>query len=453
MLIRFSIENFSSFNSRQSFSMLPNMQRIKPEHKTEPIDGISVLKTSVLFGANASGKSNLVKAIRFGQDFLLNGMEIDKGIDYPKFRLDKKTEERDSRIEYEIQHKGKNYAYGFVFNNFQVKEEWLYRINKKKDIKIFERNSNNEKEFDLESLTKNISIKEEKQFLEFVAKGTPRNRLFLTEIRFRRVKENVSNIDDLLNVLDWFQNVLTVILPEDKYNMGLRVGIRFESDIKELFETYLKYFDTGIDGVCFEKVDADSLNIPTKVLSKIKEDLISRQSDKRASFLSSNHESFYITLDEKNELFIEKLMTKHKIKDGGFAKFDISDESDGTNRVMDFIPLLHDLHIGNKVFIIDEMERSLHPNLVYDILDMFLNNAEERNSQLVLASHESSLLTQKLLRRDEIWFVVKSKEGESQLYSLEEYDIRFDKKVRKDYLLGRFKAVPQLGDRASLLEI
>jgi hypothetical protein len=144
-------------------------------------------------------------------------------------------------------------------------------------------------------------------------------------------------------------------------------------------------------------------------------------------------------------------MTQHHVV--GQAKtelFDTSDESDGTNRIIDFIPLIIDLLQGDNVFIIDEMERSLHPNLIYEIIDLFLDKSQNINSQLILASHESSLLTQKLLRKDEIWFAVKDNEGASHLHSLEEYNIRFDKEIRKDYLLGRFKAIAKIGNRNKL---
>ncbi len=128
----------------------------------------------------------------------------------------------------------------------------------------------------------------------------------------------------------------------------------------------------------------------------------------------------------------------------------MSQESDGTNRIIDFIPLIIDLLNGDKVFLIDEMERSLHPNLFYDLMDLFLSKCANFNSQLIVASHESTLLTQKLFRKDEIWFIVKDQEGSSHLHSLEDYNIRFDKEIRKDYLLGRFKAVPRLGNRNRL---
>lgn len=451
MLIRFSVENFLSFSERQKFSMLPGKGTLKTEHKTSTIKGVSVLKTAILFGANASGKSNLIKAIDFGKKLVLRGTKTDKLIDYQEFRLHQESNIPDSRMEYEIQHKGKNYAYGFVFNHEVIKEEWLYEIGPKKEIKIFERNFLKKEIFDLDYILQKLKKDEEKQFLRFTAKGTPNNQLFLTEIRTRKVKENVSKIDDLFNVIDWFQNSLKVIFPNDKYNEGLKFELKQDEELLTTFEEFLSYFDTGIDGVCLEKVDAENIDVPKSVLEKIKEDLLSRKSENvRASILSSKNTTYFLSV-KNNDIVVEKFMTKHKIRNSSAVeKFDTSDESDGTNRVMDFIPLLMDLLKGDNVFVIDEMERSLHPNLIYDLIDLFLSKSKNINSQLILASHESSLLTQKLLRKDEIWFVVKDNDGASRLHSLEEYNIRFDKEIRKDYLLGRFKAIPRIGNRNKL---
>ncbi|WP_294282910.1 AAA family ATPase [uncultured Chryseobacterium sp.] len=455
MLIRFSVENFLSFSDRQKFSMLPGKGTLKADHKTSKLNGISVLKTTVLFGANASGKSNLIKAIDFGRRLVLKGNKPEKQIDYQKFRLDKQCNINDSRIEYEIQHKGKNYAYGFTFNDELIKEEWLYEIGQKKEIKIFERNYSNKEIFDLNYFLQQLKKEEEKQFLRFIAKGTPNNQLFLTEIRTRKVKENVSKIEDLLNVIDWFQNSLKVIFPDDKYNEGLKFELKQDVELLTTFEEFLSYFDTGIDGVCLEKIESGNIDIPKPLLENIIEDLLSKKSENvRASIISKGNNTTYFLSIKNNDVVIEKFMTKHRVRDTNEPeKFDTSDESDGTNRIMDFIPLLMDLLKGDNVFIIDEMERSLHPNLIYDLLDLFLSKSIGINSQLILASHESSLLTQKLLRKDEIWFVVKDNYGSSKLHSLEEYNIRFDKEIRKDYLLGRFKAIPRIGNRNKLTVI
>ena len=454
MLIRFSVENFLSFDDRQKFSMLPGRGSLKADHKTSKLNGIAVLKMAALFGANASGKSNLIKAIGFGKNLVLNGSKPEEAISYQKFRLNKQSSLKDSRIEYEIQHKGKNYAYGFTFNNELIKEEWLYEIGIKKEIKIFERNVLKKEIFDLDYIIQKLKKEEEKQFLRFIAKGTPNNQLFLTEIRSRKVKDNVSKIEDLLNVIDWFQNSLKVIFPDDKYNQGLKFELKQDEELLTAFEEVLSYFDTGIDGVCLEKINSENIDIPKSILEKIKEELLSKKSESiRASIISKGNTTYFLSL--KNEdIVIEKFMTKHKVENNGhFEKFDTSDESDGTNRIMDFIPLLLDLLKGDNVFIIDEMERSLHPNLIYDLLDLFLSKSPGVNSQLILASHESTLLTQKLLRKDEIWFVVKDNYGASRLHSLEEYNVRFDKEIRKDYLLGRFKAIPRIGNRNKLTVI
>lgn len=454
MLIRFSVENFLSFKERQLFSMIPGKGTLKPEHKTEKVRGISVLKTAVLFGANASGKSNLISAINFGKNIVLRGVLPEKPINYQKFRLSKEARSQDSRIEYEIQHKKKNYAYGFSFNEEMIKEEWLYEVGIRKENKIFERTTLKEESFDLSQILGRLKSEDEKQFLRFIAKGTPNNQLFLTEIRNRKVKENVSEIDDLLNVIDWFQNSLKVIFPDDKYDEGLKFELKQDEHLLTTFEQLLSYFDTGIDGVCLEKINSESTEIPKAVLDQIKEDLLNLKSENvRASVLSPSNTTYFLSVKE-NDLVIEKFMTKHKLENSDkFEKFDTSDESDGTNRIIDFIPLLMDLAKGDNVFVIDEMERSLHPNLIYDLIDLFLSLSPGINSQLILASHESSLLTQKLLRKDEIWFVVKDEIGASKLHSLEEYKLRFDKEIRKDYLLGRFKAIPRIGNRDNLTTI
>ena len=264
MLIKFSVENFLSFDERQHFSLLPGKGTLKEEHKTQKVKGISALKTSVIFGANASGKSNLIKAIEFGKKLVLLGSKPESSINYQKFRLDKNANGKNSRIEYIIQHQGKNYAYGFVFNSKIIVEEWLFEVTSKNEVKIFERDIN--QIFDLENILKNIESEEEKLFLKFTAKGTPNNQLFLNEIRTRKVKENVSKIEDILNVIDWFQNSLKVIFPDDKYKEGLKFELNQDEELLTTFEQFLKYFDTGINGICLEKIDFESVDVPKEMI-------------------------------------------------------------------------------------------------------------------------------------------------------------------------------------------
>lgn len=454
MLIRFTIENFLSFKDRQTFSMIAGLGgRNKSFHliKKENRNDINLLKTGVIFGANASGKSNFVKAVEFGQTLLLKGTPADTPIPFQNFRLHEDNQTLPTRIEYEIKHKGSSYAYGFILTSTKIKEEWLYKIDKKKETLIFERTNNSD--FNLKTLYDINPNEKEKQFIEFIAKGTPDNQLFLTEVRTRKVIDNVSNIDDLLNVIDWFQNALTVFYPNSKMT-GVEFELKKNTHLSTIFEEFLNYFDTGISGISLQEVDFEELKIPLKIKENIKANLLNEKSEKTTAWVEDPLENirYVFSKNNRNELTVSKLMTKHVIygKENTTSYFDINEESDGTQRIMDFIPILIDLFKGENVFIVDEMERSLHPNLIYDLLDLFLDKSEGINSQLILASHASPLLTQKLLRKDEIWFAVKDKVGASSLYSLEDYDIRFDKKIRKDYLLGRYKAIPRLGNRNNL---
>ena len=448
MLIRFTIENFLSFKDRVEFSLIPSKGTLKPQHKTNPVKGTSVLKTAVVFGANASGKSNLIKAIEFGKKLILKGTKAEQPIGFEKFKLDKKSIKENARIEYEIQHKNKNYAFGFVFNSKEIIEEWLFEINKKTEIKIFERTNTNH--FVFPALFKKNN-KDEQQFIAFTAKGTPRNQLFLTQIRNTNIKENVTDISDILNVIDWFQNALTVIYPNSK-TVDKKFELLENNNLIKIFTEMLDYFDTGIDGIVFKDIEFEKIDLPEAVKEKIKNNLLSDKSEKKGALLSNSEDDKYyiITKNNKNELKAKLLKTKHNVVGGNYELFDLTNESDGTRRIMDLIPLIIDFFKGGNVFIVDEIERSLHPNLVYDLFGFFLEKCENINSQFIVTSHESTLLNQKLLRKDEIWFTVKDKQGISHLHSLEDYNIRFDKEIRKDYLLGRFKGVPKLGNRNNL---
>jgi len=452
MLIRFTVKNYLSFKDEVVFSMLPSKGTLMKTHKTHPIKGISVLKAAVAFGANASGKSNLIKAIAFGQNMLIRGNEGIDFIDYQPFRLADDSVKDNTKMEYEIQANGKCYAYGFVFNHDRIEEEWLYEINKKEDFLIFERNTS-KKSFNIDFLLNNNSEPEQQQFLTFLAKATPEHQLFLHEVLTRNIQSNVSHIDDLNAVLGWFVNTLKIIFPNNAYKPGVTLQATNDTELKHYYSELLRYFDTGISSITLIKADIDKLDIPTDLLRIIKEDLLNPSAHNTYGTLKVGREIYLISADGK-QLKAQKLKTVHEITGTGKnAFFDINDESDGTLRIIDFIPLIIDLLRGGKVFLVDEIERSLHPNLVYNIFELFFSQCASVDSQLVASTHESSLLTQKLLRKDEIWFVSKNRMGASRLNSLEEYRVRFDKEIRRSYMLGRFKGIPAIGARYQIEQL
>lgn len=446
MLIRFTVKNFLSFKDEATFSMIPSKGTLMKEHKTHPVQGVSVLKATVAFGANASGKSNLIKAIAFGRNMLIRGNAATGYIDYPSFRLDAEADKMDTKMEYEIQAGGKNYAYGFVFNHNRIEEEWLYEINKKEDIRIFERTSAS-KTFNIDPILAKNPDKEQRQFLTFLAKATPDHQLFLHEVLTRNIQANVSDIEDLKAVLNWFINTLKIIFPNSQYKPGVTLQAASDKELKHYYAELLRYFDTGISSITLLKADIEKIDIPSDLLRMIKEDLLNPQSPNTYNSIAVGRDIYLISTEGK-QLKAQKLKTVHEMAGSDKpAFFDLNEESDGTLRIIDFIPLIIDLLKGGKVFLVDEIERSLHPNLIYNIFELFLEQCANVDSQLIVSTHESSLLTQKLLRKDEIWFVSKDRAGVSHLNSLEEYRIRFDKEIRRSYLLGRFKGVPVIGSR------
>ncbi len=152
--------------------------------------------------------------------------------------------------------------------------------------------------------------------------------------------------------------------------------------------------------------------------------------------MRSPKDSFMLEI-KGNEVVCRTIQFSHNGKE---TLYEMSEESDGTVRILDLLEIL--LSEEGKTYVIDELDRCLHPSLSYKIVDSYLRMAAKKNIQLIVTTHESRLLDFNLLRRDEIWFVNKRKTGESDIYSLEEYNARFDQKIDKAYLEGRYGGVP-----------
>jgi AAA15 family ATPase/GTPase len=448
MLIRVSVQNFLSFAERTSFSMIPGKGRILPHHIVpgKKARDIPVLKTAMIYGANASGKSNLVRAINFGRRFILHGTKKEaERINFTPFRLDDALH-IPTRLEFEIKCKDANYAYGFECNNKEILEEWLYLINKETELLVYERRKE-ENKYKFNPSGIRFDNDEERQFLEFTNAGTRSNQLFITECNVRNVASNVSGMKAVFDVFDWFENALKVIMPSTKYETGLAFEWGDNDNLKSAFHDFLSYFNTGVKGIDFEELPVNKVpDLPNELLDKIREEMNSESV--RIILNSPEGVNYALSKNGKGDLLANKMITLHKQRNNKkIERFELKSESDGTQRIMDLIPIMMDLFKGDNVFIIDELDRSLHPNLTYDFIDLFLEKTKGIPSQLIVTTHESRLLSQKLVRKDEIWFAWKDDKETSSMYSLEEFNIRFDKEIRNDYLLGRFKGVPKFGNR------
>ncbi|SEH08669.1 AAA family ATPase [Candidatus Venteria ishoeyi] len=441
MLLQFSLANHLCFAEEQTLSLVASKEDKHPGHLLMPRPAYKhkVLRTAALYGANAHGKTKLIEAIEFAQDLIVNGRKLEQPIQVKPFRLNPELLQQPSRFEFVIFFEGVEYTYGFVVNRKQVLEEWLFARPKTQEVRYFERISKPDGEVVVEF---GASLKpkkaKDKQYLDFVARGTQENQLFLTEAVNRKT-------DKLKPVYTWFSKILTVISADRPFQPIERRAHKEESFIQFMGD-FLNLAGTGISGISTEEERID-LNDVSKDL---REELENLKEGQTLSFSSSDGDSFVMYLNADNDPIILRLKTHHEDSHGMLVNFDFSEESSGTQRLMQILPMLADLEQRHKVYIIDELDRKLHPFLSKLFVQSFLEKGKNIHSQLVFSTHETHLLDQALLRRDEIWFVEKDQHGASHLYSLADFKIRPDLKVEKGYLQGRFGAIPFIGDTTIL---
>jgi hypothetical protein len=244
---------------------------------------------------------------------------------------------------------------------------------------------------------------------------------------------------ELEDVFDWFDKNLTIIFPTSRF-APLAIRLTQDETFLERFLQFLKAADTGIDGLELREIEPERLAVPDVLLQDIKTGL--KPGNSALIYQTDDNNRYLVKKNQDNELQFSMLMTTHQVEDSSkVAYFELGEESDGTQRMMDLIPGLLDMIHSERVFIIDEIDRSVHSKLSRMIIEMFLRYGQS-TSQLIVTTHESGLLDFDLLRRDEIWFVEKDEKGASAVYSLEEFVPRYDKDIRKDYLNGRFGGIP-----------
>ena len=454
MLQQFTVENFLSFQDKAVFKLQPGKGSRNKEHKVEPVKGQWILKSAALFGPNAGGKSNFVKALEFGKRLVLFGTRAENLIKYHPFRLSTKSKKKDTTFIYQILCNNKKYEYGFSYNAERISKEWLKQITRKTEHIIFNRDITSKDSFNISYLLKLNRKEEEKQFLSFFAKATPQHQLFLHEVISRNLRDNFSNIEDLWEVIKWFADTLKVLFPDTPYKQGGMLKAVNDEQLKEGFGELLRYFDTGIQAIDLIDVDFEKLGITQEMKQFIKTDLTKSSNAEAFGSLTFENNLYLITFVD-GTIRAKKLQTLHNIIDEEEKEyFSLGDESDGTQRIFDYIPLILDLIQGEKVFVIDEMERSLHPALMRKLIELFFKYSNNISTQLIFTTHESTLMDQDLLRRDEIWLMEKNEKGVSSLSRLDEtFNLRFDKELEKSYLKGLFGASPDLRDESAIQKL
>ena len=448
MLIRFNVKNFLSFDSRENymseeFSMIAGEAYGKKDHLYEDAN-IKVLKFAAIYGANASGKSNLLKAIDFMKKTVVE--ELPKGYTEKYCKTDEKNREKESYFEIEMKLQDKYYAYGFemLLSKGRFLSEWLIELNENDEKVIFTRDMiKGEYElgecFEDKSLRTKLNVYAEDIQNDMTA-------LFLSVMNQNKgnLYQQFKEVAVFRNVYWWFRSGLSIEYPSDFVSKDWYVISKIGSLEKAC--KILEAFGTGITSYEISEIPAEKLDtyLPGEVRENIKRE-IGRCYYSRASteiqdndiFMLRNGTDFFMIEAMGEKLNYSMIKFKHDKKN---ILFQLEEESDGTIRLLDLLEII--LSGEGKTYFLDELDRCLHPSLTYKFVDTFLQIAAEKDIQLVVTTHESRLLDFDLLRRDEIWFVDKRKTGESDIYSLEEYNKRFDQKIDKAYLEGRYGGVP-----------
>ena len=407
MIELFKVKNFMSFKETSvlDFRALSYKQHkahlLLPEHLTDDANN-GILKTVAIYGANASGKSNLIKAMYSFKAFVLSQLYNKRyndailNMDLEPFMLSDSNDS--SEFEVVFRHRGRRYQYGFEIIEDRIINEW-YDID---GVTVYDRHD--------EQVS--IGRKFQKQLKGY--DKIPFNRLYISVLDFfgdEVVRKDITN--GFVDFFDLCFHVFNEIDLETSVKRGLVLPIEGrileDARYRHVVENYIKKIDVGIDR-----------------LEVVNETITDRKTN------------------EQKE--IKRLKTVHTVFDDSGAavaekQFDLSKESSGTIRFIQYIQRILEILEHGGVFVVDEMSARLHPMLTKLIVDLFQSN-ENTRAQLVFSTHDLSILNKDQFRRDEVVFVDKNEKGESRIYSLADLKVREDSSFSKDYIQGKYGAIP-----------
>ncbi|MFK8162054.1 MAG: ATP/GTP-binding protein [Lewinella sp.] len=422
MIISFSIGNFRSFREVQTFNLAATSKKPRYSYQNDSvvpiIEGTSGLKVKVAYGANGSGKSNLLIAIatfiRICRE-ALSDKKVSKGI--IPFLLDGTSLDKPSFFEMEFDHEEVIYRYGFEIDKQQFHSEWLF------------------------------ARSDDDEFMYFEREG---DRTVFNEEFFPEGHQIISSINPEVTALD-------------KDDLLLRLGIVRKSDVLTSVMAGINKV-TVIGGVIDEHIrDLAEEALKEPKVRKVTTKFLHQIGIKVDSIMHSDHEDDQNLLKKakgdagelgKNKIIFTHSYFNKKSKKNEFYGWPVEDmESAGTQRLVLLAPFIISTILNGHVLVVDEFEARLHTSLSQVIIEMFIEpDSNPRNAQLIVATHDTNLLSANLLRRDQVAFIQKDKEGVSEIFSLSDIKgVRSDASYEKDYLSGRYEAVPEV-DRLIISE-
>lgn len=406
MLLEFKCKNHKSIRNEVVFSLLATKDNVNEKYLYD-FNNLNVLKSAVIYGANGSGKSNFIDSIVFMKSLVVNSINYQPGTGISYFPHKLNGMESESSYSMQFVKDGIRYAYGFSIQQMLIKDEYLYYFPKGRQAKIFDRNG-----LDFEEGSK---FKGRFNNCKEILKP---NRLLLS------CAANFTNIEEIENSFRFFSEELIIYSNENQNNWMQYSLQQFNSnpEIKKLALSFMREIGIDIKDI---KINIEESEFPQSALPDFLSD------EFKSRILSEGLHKITATVEYptfKTDLF--------------------SEESTGIQKLFAFLCPFLDIIIKGKVLICDELETSLHESLVYSLLKAFLSFTGDAQSQILFTTHDTSLLSLDLFRRDQIWFTeLNGDDRSTELYSLAEIkNIRKDENYGKGYISGRYGAIPMLNE-------
>lgn len=446
MLIRFLVENFFSFGERKEFTMIPNKRlRTLLHHKYNEND-FEILKIASIYGANGSGKSNLVKSLDLFQKFVIGKTSLPR-IKETKFKFNEDLKNANQILAIDFIQDSVPFYYAIEINDSRIATEELYLsgLGIKEDELIFERKANIDNKTDI-VFSEEFENDEKSQILksvileDFVKPGEP-----ILKILSNRDNKFLQNAK---LAYKWFDQTLQILKPYSKPS-ALAHKVDVDNEFKNYAKDLMCSFNLGVSDLVSEKKEIqdyfgeDNINDVSEIINDLK------NKPEQIIGLRSNNGDEIILVNEGEKIVVKSLKIGHIGKKNKQVLFDLNEESDGTVRLLDFVPAFKSVISNKKVYIIDEIERSIHPLLIKELVQKFSLD-ENTKGQLIFTTHESNLLNQDFFRSDEIWFTEKNRDGSTDLYSLNDFKEHKTIDIQKGYLNGRYGSIPFLGNLQDL---
>lgn len=436
VLLRYIVSNFKSIGYPIEFSMLPTEkssdERFLKTIKTRAGEW-KVLCRGGFFGPNASGKTSFIESIAFARDYIVDGQKSGKGTGTNPFRGNIEELKGISLFQFMFYLQGEVYEYGFSLDRKQVHEEWLMQMTKTEFVPLFTRVTDEKGKTGIDITSKFAQKNSKDRDLAEVLKNSiqenQKNQLFLYKLYENGVKKAEK-------IVTWFKGI-QVIFPGTKIQ-ALPIRMNVNEELRAFIEKMLNKMDTGVYkiSVANDEIDfhefAEKLDLSKEIIEDIEE----------IKNGIVNFAGKYFVFAEKNKkTSLVQLKFEHHLHDKP-VQFDIDEESDGTQRLLDLLPMLFMVGQNSSIYFIDEIDRSLHTKLSQFLLDEFAAGIEDGCNQIIFTAHDINLINLHSFRQEEIWFIEKNSQGESMLKPFSNFEVKEGQDTLKAYLSGRFGAVP-----------